>query len=102
MRSLTVSPIAGLVIVLVIVSAAATIGWAFWDAADEWMTNVATDAFAIALTLAVVNKILERQARERVRPRVERAFWAHPPGGRRAQRREPSKAASAQRRASHA
>jgi hypothetical protein len=71
-----VGPITALVVALVIVAISAVIVWLVSDAADDWMVNVATDAFAIALTIGVIDRIFQRQARERVQPRVERALSA--------------------------
>ena len=44
------------------------------DWLDAWAPNLATDAFAIALTIAVVERIVRREARQRLWPRVESAM----------------------------
>jgi hypothetical protein len=47
-----------------------------FDSLDAWAQNLATEAFAIALTIAIVERIVRREARGRLRPRVNRALSA--------------------------
>lgn len=47
-----------------------------WDWLDAWAPNLATEAFAIALTIAVVERIVRREDRRRLQPRVESAMHA--------------------------
>jgi hypothetical protein len=45
-----------------------------WDALDAWAPNVGVGAFSIAMTIVVVQRILEREAQRRLQPRVDRAL----------------------------
>lgn len=46
---------------LVVVAGAAVATWILSDSADAWMPNVATSAFFVAITIAVVERIVGRQ-----------------------------------------
>jgi hypothetical protein len=48
--------------------------WKFADASSDWFPGLATEAIGIALTIAIVERIVERAARQRVQPRVDRAY----------------------------
>jgi hypothetical protein len=41
----------------------------------EWAPNIAASAFALAITITVVEWIVRREARARIRPRVERVIY---------------------------
>jgi hypothetical protein len=45
-----------------------------WDALDAWAPNVGVGAFSIALTILVIQRIVEQEAELRTQPRRERAF----------------------------
>jgi hypothetical protein len=44
------------------------------DRFDNWAPNLATEALSIAVTIAIVERIVKREASERVRARVEYAM----------------------------
>jgi hypothetical protein len=41
---------------------------------DNWLPNLATEAFSLAVTVLVVERIVRREAEQRVQPRTERAL----------------------------
>jgi hypothetical protein len=43
------------------------------DGLDNWAPNLATEAFSIAATIAIVERIIRRENRRQVQPRVDRA-----------------------------
>ena len=56
-------------------SLAGLVSWGT-DALDDWAPNVAVDSLALAATIVIVERIVRREARERLRPRVESAMQA--------------------------
>ena len=57
-------------------AAIAVASWLVWwltDWADEWTVNIATELAAVALTLAVVERIIRRESASRLRPITTRA-----------------------------
>jgi hypothetical protein len=57
------------------IAAAAVATWFLTDAADAWMPNVATTAVGVAATITVVEWVVRREARERLKPRTDRALY---------------------------
>jgi hypothetical protein len=45
-----------------------------WPGTADWTPNIATDAFSIALTILVVDRIVQRERERRTQPRVDRAL----------------------------
>jgi hypothetical protein len=62
-------------LILLAVAALTTIAYFTTSAADAWAPNVATEAASIAVTIAVVERIVAHQGRDRPRPRTERAIY---------------------------
>lgn len=66
------SPITWTTLVLAAVAVAAVAAWFTADALDEWAPNIATEALSIAVTIAIVERIVRHEAQGRLRPRLER------------------------------
>ncbi len=69
------TPVERVALLLLLVAAAAVASWLAFDAGDDWMPNVATDAFFVAVTITVVERAIRREASRRLRPLAERAQW---------------------------
>jgi hypothetical protein len=69
------SPIDRLATLLVLSGLVALLVFVASDALDGWAPNVATEAWSIALTIVVVERIVRGENERRVRPRVERAKY---------------------------
>lgn len=63
-----------LAVALVAIAALALVIGITTSRLDNWMPNIATEALAIGVTIAVVERIVERERRRRVQPRVDRAL----------------------------
>jgi hypothetical protein len=69
------TPVEWVAVALTALAVLAVIAYFTTSAADAWAPNIATEAFSIAVTIAVVERIVTRQARERLRPRTERVIY---------------------------
>jgi hypothetical protein len=56
---------------LVVLALGAWATWRWSNVADAWMPGVATSAIAIAVTITLVQGIIRREEKRRLRPRVE-------------------------------
>lgn len=63
-----------LAVVLIGVGLTAIAAYFLWPGTADWTPNVATDAFAIALTIAVIDRIVQREREQLTQPRVDRAL----------------------------
>lgn len=45
------------------------------DSLDNWAPNIVTEALSIAVTVAIVERIIRREQQKRLAPRVERVLW---------------------------
>jgi hypothetical protein len=63
-----------LAIVLIAVSALAVAAAIFSNALDHWAPNIAVEAIAIALTVAVIDRIIREREAARRKPRLDRAM----------------------------
>jgi hypothetical protein len=59
---------------LVVVGLGAIVAYFIWPGSADWTPNIATDAISIALTIAVIDRIVQRERERRTRPRLERAL----------------------------
>jgi hypothetical protein len=59
-------------VVLTLIAVGAAVAYLAADAVDAWMPNVAIGAVSIAITITLVEGIVRREARVRLRPRLER------------------------------
>ena len=64
-----------LAVVLGALGAGAVAVYVLTDRLDAWMPNVATDAWAIGITVAVVDRIVRRERAGEARSRVHQALW---------------------------
>jgi hypothetical protein len=73
-------PVEVVAAVLLVIAATALVVGLVSDVADNWMPNVATEAFFVAVAVTVIDGAIRRQAAARLRPRVERVIedlrWA--------------------------
>ena len=60
--------------VFAVIAVASWLAWWLTDWADEWTVNIATELAAVALTLAVVERIIRRESALRLRPITTRAL----------------------------
>lgn len=68
-------PTTWLALAAIVVGIAAVVVSVVSDRLDGWMTNVATDAFLLAATILVVERIVRGEGKRRIAPRVERVLW---------------------------
>lgn len=68
-------PTAWATLAMCVAAAASTVCWWLTDVADEWMPNLATTFVGTAATITVVDWIVRREARERLRPRRDRVLY---------------------------
>jgi hypothetical protein len=68
------SPVTWAAVVLIGVAVVAVVVAIASDRFDNWAPNVATEAFAIAATITVVERIVRRENQRLVQPRVGRAM----------------------------
>jgi hypothetical protein len=61
-------------LVLVVFGLIAIAVYFLWPGTADWAPNIATEAFSIAVTILVVDQIVQRERRRRVQPRLDRAL----------------------------
>lgn len=74
MQRRRLSPTTWVAVLLAMIAGLAIVIGAATAEFDNWAPNIATEALSIAVTIAVVERIVRRESERRVRPRVDRAL----------------------------